>query len=69
MVTSLITTTWLVLFTQWEPAPTFMVVDTFNSQQQCEQAKHDFVVEEKLDEKKARKLQCMTITTSKIGDS
>lgn len=68
-MTTMTMVTWLVLFTQWEPAPTFMVVETFTSQQQCEEAKHDFVKEEHLDEKKARKLQCLTITTSKVGDA
>lgn len=61
--------TWLVLFTAFEPAPTFMVVETFNSQQQCEEALHEFVVDQHLDEKKARRLQCMSIITSTIKDA
>lgn len=54
--------TWLVLFTTWNPAPTFMKVDEFADLKACETAKVEFILQENMPEKQARRLQCLTMT-------
>lgn len=65
----MVSVAWLVLFTAWEPAPTFMVVETFKSQQECVEARQAFITDQHINEKQAAKIQCLTLTTSILKDA
>jgi hypothetical protein len=65
----MITVVWLVLLKTSDPAPTFMVVEEFKSQQQCKEELAAFIVKEHLDPKLARRLSCLTLTSSVVKDA
>lgn len=61
--------TWLVLLTALDPAPTFIKVDEFPTQQTCERALEEFIKESSIDERKAKRFGCITVVTGKLKDA
>lgn len=64
----MVATVWFVLFLTFEP-PTFKVVEVFDSQQQCNEAKAALIKEEHISKEFADKMVCLTLTTSVIKDA